>query len=314
MDRKGAWRTYIRIMRLDHWIKQLFVLPGIAFALFMIPAEKLSGHVTDLIIGFLSTCLIASANYVINEWLDRSFDRFHPEKKHRCIVENGADPRVVYSLYAALTILGLFLASRVSRIFLGMECWLWGMGVLYNVRPFRLKDIPFVDVLSESVNNAIRLLIGWFMITDTYLPPVSLLMGYWFAGAFLMATKRFSEYRMINDPERAGLYRKSFRYYTQKSLMLSAFFYAMCAVFFLGIFLIKYSINLLLLMPFLVGLFCYYFWMSFRKDSAAQKPEKLITDKGLMLYVAFLIVLFILLLKADIPFLGMFSVMEMITI
>ena len=34
------------------------------------------------------------------------------------------------------------------------------------------------------------------------------------AGAFLMAVKRYAEYRMIGDPDRAGLYRKSFSKYT----------------------------------------------------------------------------------------------------
>lgn len=28
-------KKYIKIMRLDHWIKQLFILPGFIFALFL---------------------------------------------------------------------------------------------------------------------------------------------------------------------------------------------------------------------------------------------------------------------------------------
>ncbi len=308
------WKSYIRIMRPDHWIKQLFVLPGIVSALFLIPSKRIDQHVPGLILGFLSTCMIASANYVINEWLDRDYDRFHPEKKHRSIVENGADSRIVYLLYGILTAIGLISAFLVGKLFLCMEVWLWLMGILYNVKPIRLKDIPFLDVISESVNNAIRLLIGWFIITDSFLPPISLLIGYWFSGSFLMATKRFSEYRMISNPDRAGLYRKSFRFYTEKSLLLSAFFYAMYAVLFLGIFLIKYEINLILLIPFLIGLFCYYFWISFQENSAAQKPEKLIREKGLMLYMVFLILLFTLLLQFDIPFLQQFSVTDMISI
>ena len=299
-------------MRLDHWIKQLFILPGIAFALFMLPSVRIVDQIGRMILGFLSTCFIASANYVINEWLDREFDRFHPVKKHRSIVEEGADPKAVYALYAILSVLGLGLALSVGSPFVFMELWLWVMGILYNVKPFRTKDIPFVDVLSESVNNAIRLLIGWFIITDSFLPPVSLVVGYWFAGSFLMATKRFSEYRMINDPELAGLYRKSFRHYTEKSLLLSSFFYAMCSTMFLGIFLSKYNVNLILFMPFLIGLFCYYFLIGFREDSAAQKPEKLFREKGLMLYVFILLILFIVLLHARIPFLSSFTTTELI--
>ena len=310
--RKANARTYLRIMRLDHWIKQLFILPGVAFALFMLPNVSIMDKLGRLVLGFLSTCFIASANYVINEWLDRDFDRYHPVKKHRSIVENGADPKIVYLLYATLTVAGLGLAFLLGTPFVYMEIWLWVMGVLYNVKPFRTKDIPFVDVLTESINNAIRLLIGWFIVTSDFLPPISLVLGYWFGGAFLMATKRFSEYRMINNPEIAGLYRKSFRGYTEKSLLLSSFFYAMCSTMFLGILLIKYNVNLIILMPFLIGLFCYYFLLSFKEDSAAQKPEKLFKEKGLMLYVALLLVLFFVLLRVRIPFLDMFNATDLI--
>ncbi len=310
----GNWKTYLRIMRLDHWIKQLFILPGVGFAAFMLSEISFRKRIVALLLGFFSTCFIASANYVINEWLDRDFDRYHPVKKHRSIVENSADPRIVYLLYAVLTVLGLTLALPVGAPLIYMEIWLWVMGVLYNVKPIRTKDIPFVDVLTESVNNAIRLLIGWFIVTNQYWPPVSLVMGYWFAGAFLMATKRFSEYRMIQNPEIAGLYRKSFRGYSERSLLLSAFFYAMCSLLFLGIFLIKYKIEFILLMPFLIGLFCYYFLISYKEDSAAQKPEKLYHEKGLMTYVLLLIVLFLVLLRVSIPVLTCFNTTELIPI
>lgn len=251
---------------------------------------------------------------MINEWLDAEFDKYHPTKKHRSVVEEGADKRIVYALYICLTVIGIVLAMTISGIFCLMEIWLWVMGILYNVKPFRTKDVPFLDVLSESVNNAIRLLIGWFIVTGEYYPPISLVIGYWFAGAFLMATKRFSEYRMINDPELAGKYRKSFKYYTQNSLLLSSFLYAMISTFFIGIFLIKYRVELILFMPLLMGLFCYYFWISFKEDSAAQKPEKLYKEKGLMLYVIGLGLVFVLLMCVHITVLDQFTSIELVKI
>ena len=312
--KQNGIKTYIRIMRLDHWIKQLFILPGTAFAMFALPAGQSVLSVGRLISGFLATCLIASANYVINEWLDREFDRFHPQKKHRSIVEHGADPRIVYGLYAVLSVMGMGLARTVGIPCFWMLAWLWAMGILYNVKPMRTKDIPFVDVLTESVNNAIRLMIGWFLVTEAYLPPVSLVLGYWMSGAFLMAVKRFSEYRMINDPEMAGRYRKSFQGYTERSLLASGFFYGMCSTMFLGIFLIKYNVNLILLMPCLVGLFCYYLLIAYKEDSAAQKPEKLYREKGLMLYVLVLVVLFVVLTHVRIPILQTFVPTDLIPI
>ena len=50
---------------------------------------------------------------------------------------------------------------------------LWIMGCLYNIPPFRTKDRPWLDVLSEAVNNPLRLLIGWYMVPTGLIAPLS---------------------------------------------------------------------------------------------------------------------------------------------
>jgi 4-hydroxybenzoate polyprenyltransferase len=306
-------KKYIKIARLDHWIKQFFVLPGLLFALMMAePSGNLKDVVFRTIWGFLSTCFIASANYVINEWLDAEFDKYHPTKKYRSVVQEDVKGSIVYLEYAILSVLGMLWGYLAGTPVLFAEIWLWVMGILYNVKPFRTKDVAILDVLSESVNNAIRLLIGWFCVTQAYFPPVSIVVGYWMAGAFLMAMKRFSEYNMIDDPQLAGKYRKSFTYYTRELLLNTAFFYAMAASFLMGIFLIKYKVEFILFIPFFFGLFCYYFHIAFKEDSAAQKPEKLFREKRLMLYVLFLAVLFLVLLYVHIPALDVFVDNELV--
>jgi 4-hydroxybenzoate polyprenyltransferase len=188
------------------------------------------------------------------------------------------------------------------------------MGILYNVKPIRTKDIPYIDVLSESINNAIRLLIGWLVVEADVLPPASIIFGYWMGGAFLMGIKRFAEFRMINDHQLAGRYRLSFKFYSERTLLVSSFFYAMLSVLFTGVFMIKYRIELLILIPFLCGLFCLYLNLSYKKDSAAQRPEKLYREKGLMLYVLFFITLFVLLMIINIPGLRWFLENTLISI
>ncbi|MCR4740429.1 MAG: UbiA prenyltransferase family protein [Lachnospiraceae bacterium] len=297
-------KSYIKIARPDHWIKNAFILPGVAIALLLSDDVFSAGALLKLITGFFATCFIASANYVINEWLDAEFDRFHPTKKNRPVVSENMKFSYVMIEYVLCIIIGLSLSVFVNRYFLYTELWLLVMGVLYNVKPIRTKDIPYLDVLSESINNMIRLLLGWFIITVKIIPPSSVLIGYWFAGAFLMATKRFAEYRMIGDPEKAGLYRRSFKFYSEQSLLISSFFYALCSTFFIGIFMIKYRIEYLVGMPFIFGLFCFYLYISFKPDSAVQKPEKLYREKNLLIYLAVLIVVLVILTFVDIPFLG----------
>ena len=309
---------YIRIMRPDHWIKQFFIFPGFLFAHILTGNELTSAQIISCLTAFIAVSLIASANYVINEWLDAEFDKFHPTKKNRSVVTEDVKGSVVWVLWGILTCAGFFIGQQINFYFLMMLIWLWVMGIVYNVKPLRTKDIFILDVLTESINNMIRLLLGWFIVFDAtenpVLPPISIVIGYWMLGAFLMAIKRYAEYRMIGDPIIAGNYRKSFKSYSEKSLLTSAFFYAMCSVFFTGIFLIKYRIELVLLMPFLIGLFCYYFWLSYAKDSAVQKPEKLYREKWLMTYCLLVAVIFTALMFLDIPQLKIFADINLITL
>lgn len=294
-------KDYLRIARFDHWIKQLFIFPGIVFAFFLVDGISVVDKLPNIIFSFVSTCFIASANYVINEWLDAKFDKYHPTKKSRPVVSGNVKFSGVMIEYAVFTVLGLVCGWFASAITFFMELWLWVMGVIYNVKPIRSKEIPYIDVLSESLNNAIRLLIGWFAITGDFIPPVSIILGYWMGGAFLMATKRYSEYRMIGDKSIASSYRKSFEKYTEETLLLSAFFYALLSVFFCGVFMVKYRAELIFDIPLICGLFVVYFKISFKANSGAQKPEKLFREKALMIYLLILFIVTCFLLVVDMP-------------
>lgn len=294
---------YLRIARPDHWIKNAFMLPGAAIAIVLSGNAHL-GTATAIAAALVSLCLLASANYTINEYLDARHDRFHPLKKSRPGAEGRLEFRLVALQYLVLAATGMLVAMAIGGLFLPTAAALLLMGLAYNVPPLRTKDRVYLDVLSESVNNPLRLLMGWFVVLPDVLPPASLVLGYWMGGAFLMAMKRYSEYRRIADPERAGLYRRSFRFYTEEKLLLSSFFYALFAAFLLGVFLVKYRIEYLLSLPLFALLFTWYFAIALRADSAAQAPEKLHRETGFMGFVAALSVTVALLTVVDLPFLS----------
>ena len=60
----------------------------------------------------------------------------------------------------------------------------------------------------------------------------------------------------------------------------------------------------MLIIPVLIGLYCYYFYLASQEDSSVQKPEKLYKEKGLMVYCLMIVVLFVILMFVDIPFLS----------
>lgn len=298
--------SYLHIARIDHWVKNIFAIPGIILAV-MLSNSLGNLTLTSFLIGMAALCLLSSANYTINEFLDRDFDKFHPIKKDRPGARGNLKGSIVFLQYIALGSFGLLLSSHINPNFFIVGATLLIMGVVYNVEPIRSKDRTYLDVLSESVNNPIRLLMGWFMVQNSGLPPSSVLISYWMGGAFLMAAKRYSEYRMISNKATAGSYRKSFKTYTENSLLLSAFFYAINSAFFLGIFLIKYRIEYLLLFPLLTTLFVWYLHIGFKADSAAQAPEKLYKETGLLLFLLFISCVALILSYIDIPLLRIFQ-------
>ena len=140
--------AYVKIARPDHWVKNAFILPGLVLALILIQMPDSWGlFALKLVAGFFATCFIASANYVINEWLDAEFDKYHPTKKNRPVVSQNMKFSLVMAEYAICIVVGVGLSLVVNIPFLLTELWLLVMGVLYNVKPIRTKDIVYLDVL-----------------------------------------------------------------------------------------------------------------------------------------------------------------------
>jgi decaprenyl-phosphate phosphoribosyltransferase len=297
--------AYVQIARIDHWFKNVFMLLGVILAVFYEPSVASWSSVLPLAIAVLSTCLVASSNYVLNELLDGPNDRLHPEKRHRPVPSGRIKPAFAYIEWLLLAAAGFALALSLNTYFFASALWLWVMGILYNVPPIRTKEWPYVDVLSESVNNPIRLLLGWFALVTVKLPPVSLAVSYWMVGAFFMAMKRYAEYRHIGDPAVAAAYRRSFKYYTEERLLISLFFYATTCALFAGVFIVRYHLELILFAPLAAGLFAYYMKIGLQPDSPVQNPEKLYRQRGFFVYMIVCTVVFVVLMFTSIP--GMYK-------
>jgi len=242
---------------------------------------------------FLLTWAISTANYIINEIVDAPYDIHHPTKQNRPLIRGEINKKIFICLGAVL-----ILSSMLSAYFLFSYAFFLSLlmlliaGFIYNVRPIRTKDIPFLDSISESANNPIRFLVGWFAFASAdKFPPVSLLLSWWSFGNFLMVAKRLSEYRYLKD--KAGQYRSSLRRYSKRSLLFGMG--ASTVVFFLTYFAFAFSFQLQSLL-YLSPLVFFYFYLFLRKTlqekEVMEEPERLFMQPIFALYTLLLVIAF----------------------
>ena len=275
--------AHLELARFDHWVKNVFVLPGLVVALSVGLPRGWSLFVVRLVTGLLSAGLIASSNYILNEVLDGPTDRHHPTKHLRPVPSGRVSIPWAYAQWLMFMAAGLALAAYVSAPFLYTMIALWAMGCLYNIPPIRLKDKPYLDVLSESVNNPLRMLAGWYIASATLPPPGSLLMSYWMIGCYFMAIKRYAEYREIGGGEVITAYRRSFGFYNERRLLVSITFYGSFAMLTLGTFIARYRLELIIAYPLFALVMGLYLNLAFDQHSAAQAPERLYREPSLMI-------------------------------
>jgi len=297
-------KNYISIARLDHWFKNIFVLPGILSGIILSSSYEFKlFYLIYYLFPVFCICIIMSANYTINEFLDANFDKMHPTKKYRPAALGLLNNNLVILQYIVLGFLGLLLSFYINFSFSFWSLILLIMGLLYNVKPFRTKDLPIIDILSESLNNPIRFILGWTIIIPNQLPPISFLLFYWMAGSFLMAIKRLAEYRTIDNKALLSTYRNSFKFYNDENLLLLSFFYAMLSIFSLTVIFLKYKIEFIICLPLFIILFVWYLKIGLSKNSLAQTPEKLYKLKKFVLFAIFTVLFTIILFFVEISLL-----------
>jgi len=289
-------KYYIAVLRLDHWHKNLFTLLGSlgAIAYFHIPFSKIDWH--GILLGLFLSCLMSSVNYVINEFLDASFDALHPIKRYRPIPSGKINPEKLFFIAGLMLAISILISDLWMPEFFNFFLILFFLsGLLYNLRPVRAKDIAYLDVIVESLNNPIRLCIGWYAFEHlNKFPPFSLILCFWVFGAYLMTAKRYAEVEKISKTE-AENYRPVYRVYTASSLMRMMHLYALLTLAAFTWISIKYKPVFLYFLPFALAFFAWFYILTIQKDSFVSNPEKIYVNKPFLAFciisLAFLVFL-----------------------
>ena len=198
VTRPSGIRAHVQICRVDHWFKNVFMLPGRGPRdLHRAARRRRRASAWRLVVALLATCLVASSNYVLNELLDAPYDLHHPTKRHRPVpVGSRERPASRTRSGSRCASSGSALGRARQRRARAHAVRALGHGLLYNVPPVRTKDHPYVDVAVRVDQQP-----------DPHAPRLvrrhdhggrrrsSLLVSYWMIGCFFMAMKRFAEYR-----------------------------------------------------------------------------------------------------------------------
>ncbi len=291
--------AYVRALRLERWPRSTAIFLG-SSAFFFLHRRFLAtfepwATVFRLVVSFLLTWAISTVNYIVNEVVDVPYDIHHPVKKDRPLLRGEINKAMFIGIGFLLTALSFILAAALfsGPFILSLFCLLLA-GFVYNVKPIRTKDIPFLDSVSESANNPIRFLIGWFAFSQPGIwPPLSLLIGWWSFGNFLMTAKRLSEFRLLK--ERAADYRASHRRYSRGSLLAGM---ASSAAFFLASYVyFAFERRLFFLLAILPLLFLYlflFFHKTLREKEIMEEPETLFLHPLIAFFTLALLGLFAL--------------------
>lgn len=297
MKKKSVLVDLIKISRLDHWPKQIFMLPGFIYIIYTVNININIVEITFLIFfSILCTSLIASSNYVINEYLDINYDKHHPLKKKRVLVLKKIKLRDILIFYFFLISISFLISELFFNRYFTITLFLFViMGIIYNVKPFRSKDIRIIDILSESINNPIRFALAHTALGGEFNINIYILLSYWSGGAFLMTCKRYAEKKFLKNKINIRKYRPSIANYDPKHLLFLIYLFAFLSEIFLFIFLLEINIINPYFSLYFILLFIFYFFFSTNKKSLAQTPEKMFFNLNfnIFLIIFFLIFYFI---------------------
>jgi len=292
------FKLYLESLRLDRWPRSLAIFPGFIAVAVLNPRLFKSLDSPDIILklvmAFCLTWFISTANYIVNEITDAPFDAFHPQKKNRPLIKNKINKKKLLVLWIILVTISMVVAVLLfNSYFLISLLILLLAGIIYNVPPVRVKDIPFLDSTVESANNPIRFLIGWYVLESAF-PPLSLLVAWWGFGNFLMVGKRVAEKKFLTEKESSG-YRQSLKKYSTRMLFSFMIVSGIIFIITFALFAIQTKLySFLYSIPFIL-VYLILFTLKILKDrEGAEEPEKLLKNPYFALYTIFMAIIFLL--------------------
>lgn len=155
-------KKYLKLIRVEQWVKNVFVFLPTFFAGYFINADFLAKS----IFAFLIFSLTASSIYIINDYLDIEADKKHPEKCKRPLASGEISKSTAKIFFVSLV------TSCIGLIFLGQEFFnkdfskftiiIGGYFIMNIAYTLKLKHIAIIDISIIAWGFVLRVLAGGY--------------------------------------------------------------------------------------------------------------------------------------------------------
>ena len=146
-------RQIFVLMRPEHWVKNLFLFIPAFFAARLDEPSVLY----NAMMGFVAFCLIASAVYVLNDMVDATQDRNHPDKNRRPVASGAISIRQAIAILVLLLFFSTALAAYLSTSMLIFSLLYFVINLFYS---FSLKHIAIIDISLIGLGFLLRIFAG----------------------------------------------------------------------------------------------------------------------------------------------------------
>lgn len=268
--------SYIKLMRVHHYIKNILILLPIVFSKNIFNLEMLKTALE----GVLAFSLMTSIVYIINDIMDVEADRKHEKKKFRPIAAGQVSIPSAIILSIILLILSVLLNVCVKANILACVIF-YGylvMNILYSVK---LKHIPIVDIVILAFGFLFRVLYGsaitgieisnWLYLTILAL---SFYMG--------LGKRRNEFLKMGNEG------RKVLKYYNKSFIDSNMYMCMTLGIVFYSLWCIDINttingiFNIILTVPFVI-IICMKYSLNIEGDSSGDPVDVILGDKVLLI-------------------------------
>lgn len=183
-DRLGVLRSLLALSRPRQWPKNVLVISAPAAA-GVLDQPSAMARTALMVLTFTAA---SAAVYGLNDVLDATADRAHPDKRHRPVASGALTPRIASAAAACTAVVSIAIAATLGLAAVGVIACYLAMSVAYTVR---LKRVAVLEIVVVAAGFVLRALAGavavgvpasnWFLL-------VSL-----FGALYLVAGKRAGE-------------------------------------------------------------------------------------------------------------------------